>query len=340
MPTPHSVTAFMKEQGKVDPNAPNPGTDVWHSRSFILQGLKYQLNKELVDQFDKFRDAQKPDMEAVEKQAHEAALMDFGSLSEDRFSDVTEASVKEHMPQVWEKYAKAPADEAAAEPEPKTWDKIAPEDQGKIEADWKQANFGGFYQSEVKHWQATEAVEKAKAQLADSFNSGENQKTKGALKGSENYDKAFNDEWAKEALRDLLTVPPKDYSLDVTAEPKSPWEATGHKPLPFAKPTDLVKLFKIELNPGAPGKPEIVWNDVGIGKKLKSKADPWKQFEGFEKPDPAKLFTQKDRDDIAAALVDAFQAKAEKAAYPGREAAHINEAIRRYAVSHRLAAWQ
>jgi hypothetical protein len=149
----------------------------------------------------------------------------------------------------------------------------------------------------------------------------------------EDHRGTYSQKWAKDALQGLFTPVTNIYDpddkkfgfkggtpIEYNANLPSPWEQDGHKPLPFDKPaTDLLKLFKIEASSetDAAGKPKgakIVWDDEAIAKKLKPKVDKEKQFKGFEKPQPAKLFTAKDRDDLALYLTTAFDIKASKIA--------------------------
>ena len=73
----------------------------------------------------------------------------------------------------------------------------------------------------------------------------------------------------------------------------------------------LLKLFTIKMENE---KPKIVWDDKAIATKLGPKVDKTKQFKGVGKPEPGKLFTQADRDDVAKVLIDAFNEKAKNVA--------------------------
>ncbi len=192
-----SLKADMTKVG--GPNAYLPGRT-----QHLLDDLRYDLNTALKQDWQKRRYAQKPNEEAMEKNARLKATDGFEGLlngegAAGRDGDQVNVRIKQYVPAIWEKYAKAPTDEP--EPPAKPWTELPLEKQNEVKSHWLTTNENKFYKAEVAHWKKTKMLADAAKKLADGFNTKTTEDT-------------YSQKWAKDALQGLFTPVTNIYDPD------------------------------------------------------------------------------------------------------------------------------
>jgi 8-oxo-dGTP pyrophosphatase MutT (NUDIX family) len=195
---------------------------------------------------------------------------------------------------------------------PTSWEEMSQEKQDEVMEKWKSNNYSNFYDSEVQSWsESGNPLESAKNDLADLFNS------------NKPSDKEF--EWAEDAIKEWFEErePAKpDPTSPIPLEPEEP-----PKPIPFTA-TDLLDALKVKYEGHGEGMqdPDIEFDDDMLNSMVMKKEDE-PQFAGFEDIQPAKLLDEDMRADLIAALVKAFNDKAEKKSYDIEPPEYLKEGV-------------
>jgi hypothetical protein len=165
-----------------------------------------------------------------------------------------------------------------------TWADLTSQQQDEVADNWKHDAYQQELDYQINSWQEESAKADAYELLADEFNH------------------QADNQWPTEALNDLFE--PQTSDEDHLPQP-SQWEKGGLAPLPLGKDQILNALEARYDHHG--GELEFRWAEGAIRAAIRARmGGDQPQFEGFEKPDYAKLLTPAMRDKIVATLKKAM----------------------------------
>jgi hypothetical protein len=200
---------------------------------------------------------------------------------------------------------------------PESWDMLSDEQQTETEDKWKSDSHASFLQEEQNSWvENGDAARDANREVAEDFTTQLDEVYDQLITGKiVNPNMELGSSWFEEALMDYL---------DERKENDEP-------PLPFA-PIQLLAAMK--FNGGEYGEYEdcdLEFSDDKLDKLFDAahggEAEPELPTPGLGPKQASKALTQEMRDDLAAAMLDAFKKEAERAADDMEPPGYLEDSI-------------